>query len=218
MSETGLVTREDFVRAAQQLRQDGLSVTEIAVHFHVRRSTASSWLSDPDLSKQRARRKRYQGTCEDCGAATDGSNGRKKAPHVCVSCFRARLEAAAAPHPSLYWYKVKGCRCDECREVNRRQHFAWKEKARGSERTPHGTENGYANYSCRCEACRQAHADWEWLNPGPQKRWQESKIGLEPPRHGYSVAYRVYRCRCDECRAWNAATSRRTQRKKKAAA
>lgn len=36
--------------------------------------------------KQKARRARYQGTCSDCGAKTDGSNGRDKAPKRCNSC------------------------------------------------------------------------------------------------------------------------------------
>lgn len=35
---------------------------------------------------QRERRKRYQGTCERCGAPTDGSNGRDKAPRFCQTC------------------------------------------------------------------------------------------------------------------------------------
>jgi hypothetical protein len=35
-------------------------------------------------AKQRERRKRYQGQCLVCGKATDGSNGRAKAPKYCV--------------------------------------------------------------------------------------------------------------------------------------
>jgi len=41
-------------------------------------------LADPDGSKDRERRASYAGTCEICGAPTDGSNGREKAPIRCL--------------------------------------------------------------------------------------------------------------------------------------
>jgi hypothetical protein len=41
--------------------------------------------------KQKERRTRYQGTCIDCGAATDGSNGQAKAPKRCLNCSAAHM-------------------------------------------------------------------------------------------------------------------------------
>jgi hypothetical protein len=63
-----------------------LSVREIAVRMGVGRSTASAWLADPDLAKQRARRLRYGRACVECGALTDGSSGAAKAPELCADC------------------------------------------------------------------------------------------------------------------------------------
>jgi DNA-binding CsgD family transcriptional regulator len=71
---------------AQRLRAEGLTVRKIAERMGSRPNTVSTWLTDPDLSKQRARRLSYQGTCEECGAKTDGSNGAEKAPTICLNC------------------------------------------------------------------------------------------------------------------------------------
>lgn len=52
-------------------------------------------LYDPDGSKQKARRKRYQGSCQTCGSATDGSNGKGSAPGLCEPCYIADRAANA---------------------------------------------------------------------------------------------------------------------------
>lgn len=44
-----------------------------------------------------SRKNGYHGTCEQCGAATDGSNGRANAPKLCAECTRNRK------HDERYW-------------------------------------------------------------------------------------------------------------------
>jgi hypothetical protein len=88
------MTRAENVAAAQALRDAGLSVSAIAVRMGAARSTVSMWLSDPDLSKQWARRDRYRGRCVDCDAPTDGSSGRVvDAPTRCDPCSREHKHA-----------------------------------------------------------------------------------------------------------------------------
>lgn len=76
---------------AATLRADGLVQREIAERMGLSRSMVSGLLSDPDGSKVRARKASYGGTCVDCGARTDGSNGPGDAPERCKLCSpRAR--------------------------------------------------------------------------------------------------------------------------------
>jgi hypothetical protein len=80
------MTRAEKVAEAQRLRGEGLLLREIAERMGSKTGTVHSWLADPDLSKQRARREGYRGTCVDCGKPTDGSNGAAKAPTRCSAC------------------------------------------------------------------------------------------------------------------------------------
>lgn len=75
------------------LRAEGLTHREIGERMGVPLTTAANWILDPDLSKQRARRVRYAGTCERCGNPTDGSGGFGSAPTVCMDCLRWTDEA-----------------------------------------------------------------------------------------------------------------------------
>jgi hypothetical protein len=56
----------------------------------------------------------YAGTCETCGAATDGSNGRAAAPTQCTTCqHRAATAAAVWPPEALIaearrWHRLTG--------------------------------------------------------------------------------------------------------------
>jgi transposase len=84
------MTRAEKVERAQALRADGKLLREIAEEMGVAIQTVFTWLDDPDLSKQRARRERYKGRCVDCGKPTDGSNGYA-APERCLSCRTARV-------------------------------------------------------------------------------------------------------------------------------
>lgn len=82
-------TRTEHEIAARELRAQGLKVQEIADRMGVARSTAGTWLADPGGLKLRARKDGYRGLCRECGAQTDGSNGRAKAPDICVRCYVA---------------------------------------------------------------------------------------------------------------------------------
>ena len=91
------MTRAEKVAKAQRLRAEGLTIVQIAQRMGASRSAVSMWLCDPDLSRQRANRERYGGTCIDCGARTDGSNGRAAAPTRCLRC-RSRYQ-----HENARW-------------------------------------------------------------------------------------------------------------------
>jgi hypothetical protein len=75
---------------ARELRARGLRLREIADELGVAISTVDSWLNDPGGKRLRARKDRYRGRCQGCGAPTDGSNGPGGAPRLCVACFRAQ--------------------------------------------------------------------------------------------------------------------------------
>lgn len=90
MSESHLTESEGrLARAAraQELRDRGLKLREIAAAMGVAYQTVHAWLSDPDGSKLAARKHSYRGTCEQCGGRTDGSNGRGRAPRVYKDCL-----------------------------------------------------------------------------------------------------------------------------------
>lgn len=74
------------VAEAQRLRAQGLTWREVGERLDVPTQTAHGWVSDPDGAKMRARRDSYRGTCIDCEARTDGSNGRDGAPERCHEC------------------------------------------------------------------------------------------------------------------------------------
>lgn len=90
-------TKEERVRQAEAMRDDGMVTREIAEALGVARSTVTAYLCDPDLAKQRRRRLAYRGTCARCGGPTDGSNGPGKAPEHCASC------QADIQHESRRW-------------------------------------------------------------------------------------------------------------------
>jgi hypothetical protein len=84
------MTRAERAVVAVALREDGYTAREIAEELGISRSYASSLYSDPTGEGERARKDRYRGTCEECGAATDGSNGPGSASHLCSRCAPAR--------------------------------------------------------------------------------------------------------------------------------
>ncbi len=51
--------------------------------------------------KQRGRRVRYQGTCVDCGRATDGSGGYGRAAKRCMACHAQHM------HESRHWTRER---------------------------------------------------------------------------------------------------------------
>lgn len=64
------------------------------------------------------------------------------------------------PHGTRTGYVNHGCRCEHCREADRR--YKQESRARHKEKglppgdARHGTTNGYSNYGCRCTDCREA--------------------------------------------------------------
>jgi predicted transcriptional regulator len=61
------VRRAELVEIARALRNEGASLKEIAAILGKSVTTVSGYLTDPDLSKQRARRDRYRNECATCG-------------------------------------------------------------------------------------------------------------------------------------------------------
>lgn len=85
--------RAELAAQACALRARGLRLSEVADHLGVSPTYASDLVRDPDGALARARKRRNGGSCCDCGALTDGSNGRAKAPGRCAACARRhRLE------------------------------------------------------------------------------------------------------------------------------
>lgn len=80
------MTRAEKATKAQELRAQGLTYREIGEQMGFAIQTVHAWLSDPDRSREVARKRSYGGTCADCGGATDGSNGRDLAPERCRAC------------------------------------------------------------------------------------------------------------------------------------
>lgn len=78
--------REELVEWVRLLRERGWTHVRIAKELCISRSYASMLDADPDRSKERARKDSYRGTCEGCGARTDGSNGPASAPRLCLDC------------------------------------------------------------------------------------------------------------------------------------
>jgi hypothetical protein len=84
---------------------------EVAELLGISRSYAASITNDLDGSLERTRKARYAGVCEKCGGSTDGSNGRAKAPRVCLGCLMGDPENARrlAEHrpPRKIWNEEK---------------------------------------------------------------------------------------------------------------
>lgn len=96
-------TRAENVAEAQRLRAQGLLLRETASEMGVNRTTLSSWLEDPDGTKQKERRKRYAGTCVDCGKPTDGSNGAGASSERCDACHRKYQQTDEYRIQHTYW-------------------------------------------------------------------------------------------------------------------
>jgi hypothetical protein len=59
--------RAENVAEASRLRQQGLLLREIGARLGVSAKTVHTWLSDPEGSKARERKRRYRAVCVDCG-------------------------------------------------------------------------------------------------------------------------------------------------------
>lgn len=89
------VTRAERLRQIVELRQQGLSVKQVADQLGLARTSVGNLLADPDGSKQRERRKRYEGVCVECGGPTQGADGFKSATLRCKWCAQGKVPPAA---------------------------------------------------------------------------------------------------------------------------
>lgn len=80
------MSRAEMAARVAELRAQGLLQREVAERLGISRTWAAELDRDPEGKDMAERRKRYRGTCLDCGRATDGSNGRAKAPDYCRHC------------------------------------------------------------------------------------------------------------------------------------
>lgn len=83
------------------LHDAGFTYSAIASMLGLSRSYVTTLGNDPTGEKDRARKRRYGGVCLGCGATTDGSNGRAKAPAFCSSC------SAERNHRDRYWTRTR---------------------------------------------------------------------------------------------------------------
>lgn len=80
-----MATREERVARATELRERGLTYAQIAERMGISLSYVGDLVTDPDRSKDLARRRSYEQPCVDCGARTGGSEGRRVEPR-CAPC------------------------------------------------------------------------------------------------------------------------------------
>jgi hypothetical protein len=97
------MTRAEKLAKILAYRESGYTQRDIATIMRMSRSGVSNLISDPDGSKQHARRERYRGSCLGCGAKTDGSGGRAKAPRYCLDCYPSSPEAAEINARKMVW-------------------------------------------------------------------------------------------------------------------
>jgi hypothetical protein len=71
---------------AQRHRGEDRSIAEIARLLGQAPATVKAYLYDPTGEKARAIKERYRGTCEVCGAATSGADGKGRASRRCQRC------------------------------------------------------------------------------------------------------------------------------------
>lgn len=91
--------RQRLAREAAELRGAGLLEREIAEALGVSRSYANELLRDPDGSRAKQRKRRYDSTCVDCGAPTSGCEGRRAEPR-CQQCATWRSAAGRRKWPA----------------------------------------------------------------------------------------------------------------------
>jgi hypothetical protein len=133
------VVRAERVRTVQLLRERGMTQQEIAALLGLSRSTVSMYVTDPDGSQDRARKASYGGTCEGCGARTDGSNGPGSAPRLCAAC------TVAKQHDEREWTRKTIIE-------------AFREFAAVMGRPPRAADSMLKNGGCPCQRSRYSAA------------------------------------------------------------
>jgi hypothetical protein len=106
------IRRRRKVLQAQHYRHQGRSIQEIARLLGQAPATIKAYLYDPTGERARATKARYRGTCELCGAATSGADGKGRASRRCQRCkpqslpewSRAKVRAAHRRWYALYGF------------------------------------------------------------------------------------------------------------------
>jgi hypothetical protein len=106
------IRRRRKVLQAQHYRHQGRSIREIARLLGQAPATIKAYLYDPTGERAHATKARYSGTCELCGAATSGADGKGRASRRCQRCkpqslpvwTRARVRAAHRRWYALYGF------------------------------------------------------------------------------------------------------------------
>lgn len=94
MSATASIGRRaENVARIRALLKEGMTSRQIAGETGLAYSTVRAYISDPEGTIEKARKDSYRGTCERCGARTDGSNGAAKAPRICNACQADELHS-----------------------------------------------------------------------------------------------------------------------------
>lgn len=92
--------RRRAVALARHYRnEEGLAIAEIARRLGRAPATVTAYLYDPTGEKARAVKRRYQGACRSCGAATAARNGKGDAYEYCKRCH----PGAIAPVRTRQW-------------------------------------------------------------------------------------------------------------------
>ena len=104
---TWLVPRAQRVRELRRLLALGFTASQAARQMGISLSYVRALRSDPSGKKDRDRKRSYGGTCERCGRTTDGSNGRSKAPQLCISCSRIRQGEEAHWTQELILHRIR---------------------------------------------------------------------------------------------------------------
>ena len=86
--------RRRAVAVARHLREsEGLSIGQIAGRLGRAEATVKGYFYDPDGSKARTVKARYQGACRQCGASTQPRNGKGDAYAYCKACHPGAAQA-----------------------------------------------------------------------------------------------------------------------------
>jgi AraC-like DNA-binding protein len=82
--------RKRAVLLARHYREaEGLTIIQIAQRLGRSPATVKAYFYDPDGDKAKAVKRRYQGTCRSCGAATQARNGKNDPYEYCKACGHA---------------------------------------------------------------------------------------------------------------------------------
>jgi hypothetical protein len=109
VTATALTTRLDKAAEAARLREEGLNGIQIAEAMGISRSQAYALLADPDGATEAARKRRYKGTCLDCGRETAYREvGFHERCHGCTQRHKAKWDRAKIVAAIRRWTRRYG--------------------------------------------------------------------------------------------------------------